>query len=170
MPEKKQNYHKLSLLIGLVFLLFGYYYKIKTPDATNLTTIEIIVNETPSIFHHKGSRGYEIKTQNVNCRFEISGGAYQIVDQSPELKNKIENLKNGDTLTVKVESNELDKMKGPRCRIPIVGLSKSGLQIIKVVDTLRNQAENLQQFIIFGWVLTLVGVIVWIIKANYSSN
>ncbi len=172
--SKKSIYTLLPLLC--IVIIFGWIlYSILSYDnyyyGGALTKLQTVINRKPVFYFDSDGRNsfYDFTTNEYQSQFRISEGALDLVRENGTLRKQIEQLKNGDSISIDIRNDETKKLATGSNGIKVIGLSAGNKLLIDPVSVKTIERGNKTGRILFNYLLLLI-LIVFIIKAYIKSR
>ena len=164
--DEKPLYLVLAL-VGLIISIVFYFipndfYKIAPAGLVRISNL-ILVADPEVVTSRKGGERILLRMKNYMKPFQVAG-----FDFDKSLKHKIINdIKSGDTLTVKIDSSEfetIDKETLFESYIEIHSLKKNGLEYLDIKNANFHSKNDLAKGVPVGIYLMIIGLVYWSFK------
>ncbi|MFN4249124.1 MAG: hypothetical protein ACK4EY_15460 [Flavipsychrobacter sp.] len=152
---------KYLLLFGIIGLGFNLYYKYDRYYLGEPTTVKkISVQDKPEyISSRRGTSRYSFKGADHNCRFWLSEGALDLINDNEQLKKNVESILVGDTVEIEIRKTDTIKLEDSDAKIRVVGFAKDYTVFIAACEV---EAKDRKDFYInFGIPITCL--LIWLV-------
>jgi len=172
---KKNDYRfiaVIAIMAGLYFIVADeYVYKYeKYYLGDSLITKSIAVKKDPEFI--KGNlfspAHYNIRSKEYQSKFRISDGALAQVVATGSI-TQIENIKIGDSLTIKYRISDESNLMDSTTKIRIIDLINNNQQLIIAASVEKYDRKSYHTSIGFGIVLLVIGLL-WLLARAFRKR
>jgi hypothetical protein len=159
--EKSKDILPYLLLIAIAGIGFNFYYKYDRYYLGEALIIKsVIIQDKPEyIYASKGTSRYTFRSLHNTCRFWLSEGALQTINDNDSIKKQIEQINIGDTIEIKIRKTDGKFLQDEKARLRVIELIKDKNVIISKDQV---QADDNKWFYInFGF--PVLCLLIWVI-------
>jgi len=159
-------------LIGVLLIGFNLHNSSRYFQNEPLTTKTITISDTPRYINggRSGTSRYSFGARGFACWWWLSEGALTLVSKQDSIEAMVRGIRRGDTVSIRVRSNELGDVQDSRGRVRVMGLYYKGKTLVDPADVYREDSASRRLNLVAGAIAFVVAGVFFVLSRRRRSD